>query len=67
MAFTEDMRRRRAVLELLGKAGGSLAYSTLLRGSHLTAKDLQIYLETLAAEGLLERQDTIPNDSADEK
>ena len=50
------MRRRRAVLELLQKGGGSVAYSTLLRGSHLTAKDLQIYLETLAAEGLLERQ-----------
>ena len=56
VAFTEDMRRRRAVLELLQKGGGSVAYSTLLRGSHLTAKDLQIYLETLAAEGLLERQ-----------
>ena len=56
IAFTDDMRKKRSIVNLLKSKGGTLAYSTLLRNSNMKARELQEFLETLMAEGTATRE-----------
>lgn len=58
VAFTPEMQKKRRIEALIEVAGGTIGYSKLLRNSHLTAKELEIYLDTLAREGRIEREGT---------
>lgn len=59
VAFSPEMQKKRRIVALVESSHGVISYSKLLRNSHLTAKELAIYLDTLLKE---QRIELIDND-----